>query len=119
MTRASAPSLFRRDVIGWSLYDFANTIYSMNIVSLYLKRYIVEDLGYDDRYYDIPFAISMLCAAILLPALGAMSDHGSKKKLFLFLFTATCCLSVAGLAVVPSSLDICPGGVVCGGQFFL
>ena len=104
MTQPATPSLFRRDIIGWSLYDFANTIYSMNIVSLYLKRYIVEDLGYDDRYYDIPFAVSMLFAAILLPALGAMSDHGAKKKLFLFLFTATCCLSVAGLAVVPEHL---------------
>lgn len=104
MTAPQSPSLFRRDIVGWSLYDFANTIYSMNIVSLYLKRYIVEDLGYDDRYYDIPFAISMLCAALLLPALGAMSDHGSKKKLFLFLFTASCCLSVAGLAIVPEHL---------------
>jgi UMF1 family MFS transporter len=97
-------SIFRRDIVGWSLYDFANTIYSMNIVSLYLKRYIVEDLGFDDRYYDIPFAISMLLAALLLPALGAMSDHGAKKKLFLFLFTTTCCLSVAGLAIVPEHL---------------
>ena len=64
-----APTVWRRDVIGWSLYDFANTIYSMNIVSLYLKRYIVVDLGYDDRYYDIPFSISMLIAALVLPAL--------------------------------------------------
>ncbi len=95
-------SIFRREVIGWSLYDFANTIYSMNIVSLYLKRYIVEDLGHDDRYFDIPFSISMLIAALLLPALGAMSDHSAKKKTFLFLFTLTCCLAVGGLAAVPT-----------------
>ncbi|MBD3401345.1 MFS transporter [candidate division GN15 bacterium] len=97
-------SLWRRDVIGWSLYDFANTIYSMNIVSLYLKRYIVEDLGYGDRYYDIPFSISMLFAAILLPALGAMSDHATRKKLFLLLFTLTCCVAVGLLAIVPASM---------------
>ncbi len=97
-------SLWRRDVIGWSLYDFANTIYSMNIVSLYLKRYIIEDLGYDDRYFDIPYAISMGFAALLLPALGTMSDYGAKKRLFLFLFTLTCCLSVGLLAIVPPSM---------------
>lgn len=99
-------SVLRKDIAGWSLYDFANTIYSMNIVSLYLKRYIVEDLGHDDRYFDIPFSISMLFAALLLPALGAMSDHSTKKKFFLFLFTMTCCASVGLLALVP------PGAIV-------
>ena len=47
-------SIFRKEIIGWSLYDFANTIYSMNIVSLYLKRYIVEDLHKDHLYFDVP-----------------------------------------------------------------
>lgn len=93
--------MFRRNVIGWSLYDFANTIYSMNIVSLYLKRYIVEDLQKDHLYFDIPFSLSMLLAAVLLPALGAMSDHSTKKKIFLFLFTVTCCLAVGLMALVP------------------
>jgi UMF1 family MFS transporter len=97
-------SVVRRDVLGWSLYDFANTIYSMNIVSLYLKRYIVQDLGFDDRYFDIPFSVSMLCAAVLLPALGALSDHSTKKKIFVFLFTLTCCMAVGLMAYVPPAL---------------
>ncbi len=88
-----APRIWRRDVVSWSLYDFANTIYSMNIVSLYLKRYIVEDLGMADAWFDIPFAISMALSAILAPALGLLSDYGTRKKLFLFLFTLTCCLA--------------------------
>ncbi len=96
--------LWRKDVFGWSLYDFANTIYSMNIVSLYLKRYIVEDLGRDDRYFDIPFSISMLFAAVLLPVLGTISDYSTKKKIFLLLFTVTCCLAVGLMAVVPASM---------------
>ncbi len=99
-------SVFRKDVIGWSLYDFANTIYSMNIVSLYLKRYIVEDLQKDHLYFDIPFSISMLIAALLLPALGAMSDHSTKKKIFVFLFTITCCIAVGLLNFIPPSMLI-------------
>jgi UMF1 family MFS transporter len=97
-------SLWRKDVLSWSLYDFANTIYSMNIVSLYLKRYIVEDLGHADHYFDIPFSVSMAIAAVLLPALGAMSDHSTKKKIFLFLFTFSCCTAVGLMALVPPSL---------------
>ena len=76
----------------------------MNIVSLYLKRYLVEDLKLDDRYFDIPFAISMAIAALLLPALGALSDHSTKKKLFVLLFTLTCCIAVGVMAIVPASL---------------
>lgn len=92
-------SVWRKDVIAWSLYDFANTIYSMNIVSLYLKRYLVEDLHYSDHWFDLAFAGSMILAALLLPALGALSDHTMRKKLFLFLFTITCCLAVGGLSL--------------------
>ncbi len=98
-----ADTIWRKDVVGWSLYDLANTIYSMNIVSLYLKRYIVQDLGRDDRWFDIPFSLSMLVVAVLIPALGAMSDHSTKKKLFVLLFTFTCCIAVAGMAVVPAT----------------
>ncbi len=102
MTDSPSTSLWRRDVIGWSLYDFANTIYSMNIVSLYLKRHIVEDLGRGDHYFDIPFSISVLIAALLLPALGALSDQAAKKKVFLFLFTVSCCAAVGLLTLVPT-----------------
>jgi UMF1 family MFS transporter len=94
-------SLFRKDVIGWSLYDFANTIFSMNVISLYLKRYIVEDLGKDDRWFDIPFSLSMILVVIFIPALGALSDHSGKKKLFVLLFTLTCCLATGLMAIVP------------------
>lgn len=101
---ASAKHLhvWNRPVLAWSLYDFANTIYSMNIVSLYLKRYVVEDLGYRDLWFDIPFSISMLLSAIIAPALGAISDHQAKKKLFLCLFTLTCCLATMSMGLLSS-----------------
>lgn len=93
--------LFRKEVIGWSLYDFANTIFSMNIISLYLKRYLVEDLGKDDRWFDIPFSISMVFVLILIPALGARSDYSTKKKFFVFLFTISCCIATGLLEFIP------------------
>lgn len=98
----SARPVWRVEVLSWALYDFANTIYSMNIVSLYLKRYIVQDLGFGDYYFDIPFAISMVLAAIILPALGAISDHTAKRKIFVLLFTVSCCVASGALAIVPA-----------------
>ncbi|MCP4704702.1 MAG: MFS transporter, partial [candidate division Zixibacteria bacterium] len=84
---SKSKTIFRRDVLGWSMYDFANTIFSMNILSLYFKRWVVEDLNYDGLYYDLSYAGSMLLAGIIMPALGAISDRSQKKKIFLFLFT--------------------------------
>ena len=99
-------TIFRKDVISWSLYDFANTIYSIIILSLYFKRWVVEDLGRDGLYYDVAFSGSMLLAGLIMPALGALSDHSRKKKLFLFLFTFCCCLMVGVIPLVPSTLFI-------------
>jgi MFS transporter, UMF1 family len=99
-------TIFRRDVISWSLYDFANTMYSIIILSLYFKRWVVEDLGRDGLYYDVAFSGSMLLAGLIMPALGAISDHSHKKKLFLFLFTFCCCLIVGIIPLIPVSLFI-------------
>lgn len=99
--------IWRRDVIAWALYDFANTIYSMNILSLYFAGWLVIDLGYADIHYSLAFAGSMLLAAILMPALGYLSDNpsGGKRKLhYLFIFTLGAVLSVAGFALLPPSM---------------
>lgn len=98
--------ILNREVISWSLYDFANTIYSMNILSLYFKRWVVEDLGRDGLYYDVTYSVSMLLAGLIMPALGAISDHSRKKKLFLFLFTFSCCLAMGIIPFLPVSLFI-------------
>jgi UMF1 family MFS transporter len=105
--------IIRRDVISWALYDFANTIYSMNILSLYFAGWLVVDLGFKDIHYSIAFSLSMLAAAFLMPALGHLSDKKSQrstsrnnllaqpKLLFLFIFTAGAVLSVLAFAAVP------------------
>lgn len=94
-------SIFRKEVISWSLYDFANTIYSMNILSLYFKRWVVEDLKRDGLYYDVAYSMSMLLVGLILPALGAISDHSHKKRLFLVVFTVCCCLSLGLIPFIP------------------
>ncbi len=99
----SKRDIFRLDVLSWGLYDFANTIYSMNILSLYFAGWLVIDLGYQDIHYSIPFSASMLLAAVMLPALGYLSDRPgrSRKMRFLLIFTAGSVGSVAAFALLP------------------
>ncbi|MFQ5608204.1 MAG: MFS transporter, partial [Candidatus Zixiibacteriota bacterium] len=93
--------LLRRDVISWSLYDFANTIFSMNIVSKYFKPWLVTDLGRSGYAFDFAVALSMLAVALVSPALGALSDHTGGKKRYLLVFTLGCVLSVVVFGVIP------------------
>lgn len=92
----------------------------MNIISLYFAVWLVVDLGYKDIYYSIAFSASMLLAAVLMPALGCLSDgngrpdaHRDKpgflsqrRLLFLLIFTAGSVLSVAIFALLPKSAII-------------
>lgn len=101
---AAESPLWRRDVFSWALYDFANTIFSMNVVSLYTKRYLVEDLGYRDHYFDLTYAGSMAMAAVVLPALGALSDIGRHRKLFLLITTMLCCTATLVMGFASASM---------------
>lgn len=96
--------LMRRDVVGWSLYDFANTIFSMNIVSRYFKPWVVEDLGRPGYTFDFSVALSMLAVALVSPALGVMSDQAGGKKRYLLIFTLGCVFSIAIFSSLPVSM---------------
>ncbi len=111
--------IWRLDVVSWALYDFANTIYSMNILSLYFAGWLVVDLGYQDISYSLAFSLSMLASAILMPALGYLSDRPdasgkaarpgrgriNRRRLgFLFVFTAGAVGSVVIFALLPHTM---------------
>ena len=37
-----------RERLSWALYDFANTVFSMNIATLYFAAWLVADLGHSN-----------------------------------------------------------------------
>jgi len=91
---------YSREVWGWAIYDFANTIFSMNILTLYFAGWLILDHGLEDIWYSVTFSASMLLVALSMPVLGAMSDaHGTKKK-YLLLLTIGCVLATLLLGVI-------------------
>jgi UMF1 family MFS transporter len=95
----------KRAVFGWVMYDFANTIFSMNIVTMYFAQWVVVDNKTEDIYYSISYAVSMLLVAFTMPALGAVSDEKGKRLPFLFVLTAGCILSTFFLGITGNALD--------------
>ncbi len=79
-------------VLSWALYDFANTIFSMNIVSLYFSLWVVNDMGGRDIHYSTANNISMLLLILTAPLLGSLSDQARRRMPFLIASTFVCVL---------------------------
>lgn len=85
----------------WTLFDFANTSYSITIVTflyaVYFKKVVANNEPAGDLYWSIATSSAMIVTAILSPILGAISDHSAGKKRFLLFFTIICVVFTAAL----------------------
>jgi len=101
----------------WTLFDFANTSFSVLIVavgfSLYFKEIVVGGTGRGDFFWGLIVSISMLLTAWIAPVLGAASDFAHSRKRFLFAFTAASVLCTAFLYYVG------PGMILAGAALFI
>jgi len=83
----------------WSLFDFANTSFSIIVVTfifaVYFKNVIAEGKPIGDLYWSFGISISMIITAIISPVLGAIADYSAGKKRFLLFFTLLCITSTA------------------------
>jgi UMF1 family MFS transporter len=85
----------RRNVFFWAMYDLANTIYSMVIVSLIIGRYVlvIGQLEHGMTYGEASFLFGVISTimqvgvAICVPILGALSDNVGKRKPFVISLT--------------------------------
>ncbi len=99
----------------WTLFDFANTSFSVLILttaySVYFREIVVENSAIGDFLWGLAFSISMFIVALISPFLGAMADYSSNKKFFLFIFTYLCIVST-GLMFFVERGDIVFGMVL-------
>jgi len=66
-------------VLSWGMYDLANTIFTINIITLYFALWVTVDKAGRDIYYSLAIALSMIFAAISEPIMGAVSDRHGKR----------------------------------------
>lgn len=91
--------VFNRKTFSWSLYDFANTIFSMNIVSRYFPVMIITVLGGTDLAIGVSRSAAMILVALTMPVLGVIADQRNNRRFFLILFTVLCCILTALLSL--------------------
>lgn len=90
-----------RERASWALYDFANTIFSMNIVTLYFAVWIVVERGASNTAYSVATSLSSAAVLVAAPWIGAVSDRSGRRKPWVVGLTLVCV--AATLALMPLS----------------
>ncbi|ODS59267.1 MAG: hypothetical protein ABS36_02110 [Acidobacteria bacterium SCN 69-37] len=98
----------RRAIVSWVLYDLANTIFSMGVVSLYFSLFVRNEVGTDraDSTYGLISAISMGLIFVLSPVLGAMTDRARRRMPFLVGATLICVIATALIGTGSFALSV-------------
>jgi UMF1 family MFS transporter len=94
---ARAPRIERAS---WALYDFANTIFSMNVATLYFSVWLIADLGASNTVYALGNGISSLLVVGTVPVLGALSDARRRRKPWVVGFTIVACIACAAIGIL-------------------
>lgn len=121
----SSRAIPRRAVVSWILYDLANVIFSMGVISLYFSLFVRAEVGSEraDSLLGRISALSMGIMFCLSPLLGAMTDRARKRMPFLVWATIICCACTALIARGPFMVSallfvIANGGYQAGVQFY-
>jgi MFS transporter, UMF1 family len=89
-----------RERLSWALYDFANTVFSMNIATLYFAAWLVGDLGHSNTLYATVNGIASALVVISIPLFGAISDTTQRRKPWVVGFTLIACIATTMIAVL-------------------
>jgi UMF1 family MFS transporter len=72
----------------WTLFDFANTAFSVIIVTVIYSKYFSNYVAGGQKWiWGLAVSVSMIIAALFSPPLGAIADVSRNRKRFLLLLT--------------------------------
>ena len=106
------PGVRSRELLGWALYDFANSGYTTVVITAVFAAYFVGGVAGGAPWATLAWTtgLSLSYAVVMLtmPGLGAWADRHAAKKRLLMWVTLGCVVSTAALAWVQ------PGQVALG-----
>lgn len=115
----------KREIFGWSMYDWANSAFSTTVVTTFLGPYLLElakeaggvnILGFivePAAFFPACVAFSVGLQVLFLPVLGAIADYSNLKKRMMMLFAYLGASLTVGLFFIQGDL------VLLGGIMFI
>ena len=99
----------KKQIISWSLYDFANQPYTTLIITFIYSAFFVNYIASNEQEGTFLWAnaisITAITVALISPILGAFADNTGYRKSLLVFFTLMCCLFTS-LLYFPEKGDI-------------
>lgn len=94
----------RKERVAWYLYDFANTSFTVLIVTALFPiyfGYLVWNETLGGALWGYAGSITMLIVALTAPILGAIADYGGSKKKFVMFYSSVCIAFTAFMIFLP------------------
>ncbi|MDE3838335.1 MFS transporter [Bacillus methanolicus] len=107
MNRTNQWSLyFSLPILSWALYDFANTIFSSNINTIFYPLYLKEVIGENEvlnqiasTFVSYSNAVASFFLVLFSPLFGVMIDRTGRKKKYIVPFTLIAAASTVLMGV--------------------
>ncbi len=117
------PGVKKREVLGWAMYDFANSGYTTVVLTAVFNAYFVGVVAggaaWGTLAWTLALGLSNLVVMFTMPALGAYADLRAAKKRLLLFTTAGCVGATAWLADVgPGDLGLAVAALVLSNIFY-
>lgn len=108
---------FTLPIFSWALYDFANTIFSSNVNTIFFPFYMTEAIGNNEvlnqiasTFVSYANAIASFFLVIFSPLYGVMIDRTGQKKKYIAVFTVIAAVSTIMMGIF--------GGANLAGKWF-
>jgi len=123
----------RGEIVGWAMYDWANSAFSTIVVTALFGPYIqklgdqiggVTLLGQKlnpGSYFTFVVAASVILQVLLLPVLGTIADYSSFKKRLMLIFAIAGAISTMLMVIIKPDLAIVGtnGAILLAGLLFI
>ncbi len=108
-------SIAKRDLLGWCLFDFANSVLIINGALYFPQWFVVNNRG-GDLWFNASLIISTVIVFFTAPHIGFLSDEKIHKRTVLawcavFLFASTLSLAVIDRSLLAHGLRVTCGMV--------
>jgi UMF1 family MFS transporter len=111
VTTTRAPA---RERWSWALYDFSNTIFSMNIATLFFAVWLINDVGTSNTMAAMASSASSVLVVLSIPIFGAISDATHRRKNWVVGFTLISVIMTAVMGIVGQTMIPLVGDKVIG-----
>ena len=119
MTKARQPSADTTSsaaLAAWCSFDWANSAFPTIITTFIFAAYFTEGVSADKATgaaaWGYAISLSAILIALLSPVLGAIADHGGRRKPWLFALSLLCIAASAGLWWVEPDTAFVPAALV-------